>query len=107
MAQRFAAAGHSLAGFDVDPARRDAFAALGGEVLASAQEGAARARRIVLSLPHSVIAASVIDEMAPALQAGDIILDTTTGDPEDAVRFATNLAARGVRYLDATVGGSS
>jgi 3-hydroxyisobutyrate dehydrogenase-like beta-hydroxyacid dehydrogenase len=40
------------------------------------------------------------------LQAGAVVVDTTTGEPEQMVALAAQLSARGVHYLDA-VGGSS
>ena len=35
------------------------------------------------------------------------MIDTTTGDPEQAVAFGEQLAARGVGFIDAAIAGSS
>ena len=40
-------------------------------------------------------------------RSGQIIIDTTTGDPEHTEAIAAELAARGVTYLDATISGNS
>ncbi len=41
------------------------------------------------------------------LLPGSIVIDTSTGEPADAARFAKSLAKKGVAYLDATISGSS
>jgi len=71
---------------------------------------AGAARRIVLSLPNSRTVLDVVEGPAGILQAARppcLIIDTTTGDPQDAEGLAGRLAARGVGYLDATISGSS
>ncbi len=45
--------------------------------------------------------------MDAGLQPGQIIVDTTTGEPEQTAALGKRLAARGVRYLDAPISGSS
>lgn len=60
---------------------------------------------VVLCLPNSDIVRGVLHS-AP-LKAGQIIIDTTTGDPSEMAALGTELKARGVEYLDATVSGSS
>lgn len=99
IAERFTKAGFTVYGFDVRPE-------CGGEA-ESAADVARRSRRIVLSLPTSDISAAVLEEMEPHLSAGALIIDTTTGDPEQIAGFGAALSRLGVRYLDATVGGSS
>src|SRR5262249_22226413 len=49
----------------------------------------------------------VIDEIAPQLRPGTIVIDTTTGAPKNAEALAERLSAAGIDYLDATIGGSS
>lgn len=87
----------SACGWDVDAARcvnavtpNDVFGACGV---------------VFLCLPNSDIARSVL--RAAALSQGQIIIDTTTGDPNDMAALGTELAVKGVHYLDATVSGSS
>ena len=61
--------------------------------------------RIFLCLPNSDIVRSVL--RGATLHEGQTILDTTTGDPREMAALGTELAARGVHYLDATISGSS
>lgn len=107
LAERFIAAGLDVLGFDIDPVRMAELRSAGGEPVESAVAVASRCRRILLSLPHSGVASEVLDEISPVLPSGAVIVDTTTGEPAQIAGFGERLAARGVQYLDATIGGSS
>jgi 3-hydroxyisobutyrate dehydrogenase-like beta-hydroxyacid dehydrogenase len=107
LAERFLAAGGEVLGFDVDPARRAALAALGGRAIDSAAAVAESCDRIVLSLPNSDVVEAVLREIGPTLRAGQTIVDTTTGGPDQTEAIGRRLAEAGVEYLDATVSGSS
>ncbi len=61
--------------------------------------------RVFLCLPDSNAVRSVLGEAV--LRAGQIVIDTSTGDPEETAALGAELAARGVHYLDATISGSS
>src|SRR5262249_12383870 len=61
----------------------------------------------IVSLYTSDVVAEVLSTMSSALKAGQVLIDTTTGEPTDAVKLAARLAERGVRYLDAPISGSS
>jgi 3-hydroxyisobutyrate dehydrogenase-like beta-hydroxyacid dehydrogenase len=104
---RLRAAGHHVIGFDVDSRRRDEFATTGGEAVPRASFVPETCRRIVLSLPTSDIVLTVLSELGPRLQPGDLVIDTTTGAPEDSERIGESLSKLGVGYVDATVAGSS
>lgn len=106
VAERLLGAGYPVLGFDVDESCRDNLQHLGGEPVSSPTEVAC-CRRIVLSLPDSDVVARAVDEILPALREGAIVVDTTTGDPQQMTATGRRLAECGVRYLDATVGGSS
>jgi 3-hydroxyisobutyrate dehydrogenase-like beta-hydroxyacid dehydrogenase len=107
LAERFLQSGFAVVGFDVASERRILLTSAGGTATASAAEVVAVCDRIVFSLPTSDIVASVTDQVASTLRPGVTIVDTTTGAPDSAARLGADLAARGVRYLDATVVGSS
>jgi len=49
----------------------------------------------------------VLEEMQGGLRVGQIILDTTTGEPAQTAALGERLGARGVCYLDAPISGSS
>lgn len=101
LAERYLAAGFRVLGFDIDAATLARFS---GERAASLRD-LRECGRIVLCLPNSHISAEVLAELDP--RAESIVIDSTTGDPDEMRGFANTLAARGVSYLDATVGGSS
>ncbi|MBI5775476.1 MAG: NAD(P)-dependent oxidoreductase [Verrucomicrobia bacterium] len=106
LAERLRRAGFRVVGFDVDAARRRALTKLGGHAVESAAEIFAACNRVLLSLPNSHVVESVLRN-ATQLRRGLRIIDTTTGEPDATARLGTKLARRGVRYLDATIVGSS
>ena len=63
--------------------------------------------RVIISLYTTEVVQAVLAELEAGLHAGQILLDTTTGEPEQTAALAARLAARGVRYLDAPISGSS
>ena len=67
----------------------------------------AACRRVIVSLYTSEVVAEVIARLGTELQAGQIIVDTTTGEPQDALSLSVRLAQQGVSYLDAPISGSS
>jgi len=107
VAGRLLEQGWRVRGYEADSARHSAAKTAGVDVVDSAAAAAQGVRRILLSLPNSDIVEMVIAELSAALQPGQTIIDTTTGDPERAAVLATRLAERGVTYLGATVVGSS
>ena len=107
LAERFVGAGYRVLGFDSAPERRAALRESGGEPAACAGDVAASSRCVVLSLPHSGIVSSVLDEIVPRLPRDALVVDTTTGDPVQSVGFHQRLEAAGAHYLEAAVGGSS
>lgn len=107
LAERLLSAGYRVLGYDIRAEQIEGLRRLGGEAAEGAAPVAARVERLVLSLPTSLDTAEVLDEIAAGLRPGSLVIDTTTGAPEEAAGFAARLAERGVGYLDATIGGSS
>lgn len=107
LAERLLGRGFRLVGIDVSGPRREALRERGGEVAAGVDEVVRRCDRLVLSLPTSREVAAVLEQAETALRPGQVIVDTTTGDPASIADTGARLAARGVAYLDATVSGSS
>jgi 3-hydroxyisobutyrate dehydrogenase-like beta-hydroxyacid dehydrogenase len=103
LAERLQAGSYETVGFDISPTHQAAVtdqAATAGEVLA-------RCEITILSLPSHREVRAVLAGNAALWRAGQIVVDTTTGDPAVGVELAGELAARGVAYLDATISGSS
>ena len=110
LAENLIAAGFDVAGFDIDADRCRHLAELGGTPADSPAAAAEGRPRVMLSLLNSQIVREVLEGPEGVLSAGsppEIILDTTTGDPEMSADFARRLARRGIAFLDATISGSS
>ena len=107
MAQRFVAAGRDVLGFDVDASRRDALQGLGGTPTTSPAEVIEQRDIIFLSLPTSDIAREVLEAVSNSFRPGQVIVDTTTGDPQTMASLGKWMAEQKVDYLDATIAGSS
>ncbi len=106
-AARLRRAGFVVLGCDIDPTCRAACEQQGGTTAGTAEEVLRRCDRVILSLPSHREVAQVIATGGGALRHGQIIIDTTTGDPEPTAALARELADRGVIYLDATISGNS
>lgn len=63
--------------------------------------------RVLISLYTTDTVEEVLGELDSALRPGQILIDTTTGEPEQTERLGARLAAQGVHYLDAPISGSS
>lgn len=99
--------GHTVFGFDPDSDRMNEHVAKGGRDSGSAGEAAAAADLIVLSLPNSDIMLDVVSDIVRRGRAGSLVLDTTTGEPDRAVRAAEMLEAREIGFVDCTVSGNA
>jgi len=64
-------------------------------------------RRVLVSLYTTDVVEAVLAELGAGLHEGQILIDTTTGEAVQTAALGARLAARGVRYLDAPVSGSS
>jgi 3-hydroxyisobutyrate dehydrogenase-like beta-hydroxyacid dehydrogenase len=63
--------------------------------------------RAIISLYTTEVVEAVLAQLDIGLHAGQILLDTTTGEPEQTAALGARLAGRGVQYLDAPISGSS
>ena len=106
LAERFISAGYSVTGFDTSEERREQFRAIGGVLGNSANSVFQDCSTVVLSLPNSKVVSELLRGCFDLIEQ-HLIIDTTTGAPEDARHIAADLEARGACYLDATVVGSS
>lgn len=107
IAERLIAAGHRVLGHDVSPEQLENLARLGGNIASGPGDVFAVCERVILSLPTSAIVMDVIHASGTHLRRGGLVIDTTTGAPEDALACARVLDEAGLDYMDATVGGSS
>ncbi|MDA0709931.1 MAG: NAD(P)-dependent oxidoreductase [bacterium] len=110
LVERLLAAGFEVYGYDVDETRVGAQKGKGFVACQSSADVAARTRRILLSLPNSDLVKEVVEGPGGVLdtaEPGAILIDTTTANPEMSVVLAAHLKKRSIRFLDATILGSS
>jgi 6-phosphogluconate dehydrogenase len=62
-------------------------------------------RHVLLSLPAGEVTQALIEEIAPLLAAGDVLVDTGNANFRDSARRAEDLASRGLTFLDMGVSG--
>jgi 3-hydroxyisobutyrate dehydrogenase-like beta-hydroxyacid dehydrogenase len=110
-AHRLRGAGLPVVGFDVDPARLEQLAAIGGEGAASVGAVARRAAHILIVVFSGDQADAVIGEIAAAVRAGGdpqrTLILSITCDPDRTVALAQRAAAAGLRFIEAPVSGTS
>jgi 3-hydroxyisobutyrate dehydrogenase-like beta-hydroxyacid dehydrogenase len=97
-------------GYDVDPQRMDDLRAEGGHPVDTPAAAAKGMKCVITSLPNSAVVREVVlgkNGIAEGAEEGLCICDTTTSRPEDSERIATELAERGISFLDSAVSGTS
>jgi len=107
IAERLLAGGFEVVGWDLDPAAMENLKHLGGTATDEAAMVIRTCDRVLLSLPSHHEVDQVIDECRSTLRRGQIVIDTTTGDPIFTEQVAGKMAALEVGYLDATISGNS
>ena len=63
--------------------------------------------RVIVSLYTTSVVNEVVEALSDGLHAGLLVIDTTTGEPDQTATLGARLARRNVRYLDAPISGSS
>lgn len=100
------------AGHDVTVASRrrgpiDAAIAAGAHEGDGARDVVANSQVTILCVPNSPEVVEVIDAALPSLDAGKIVVDTSTIDPDVERAQHERVAATGARYLDAPLSGGT
>lgn len=62
---------------------------------------------VLISLYSSDVVRDVLHQMRAGTRKGQIVVDITTGEPDDAIQFAQQFDEVGAVYLDAPISGSS
>ncbi|WP_298611260.1 phosphogluconate dehydrogenase (NAD(+)-dependent, decarboxylating) [uncultured Thiothrix sp.] len=107
MATRIMRVGHECVGFDRNPQALQALEQQGGVPAPSLTEFVAKLqtpRALCLMLPAAIVD-SVLEELKPLLQAGDIVVDGGNSYYHDDIRRHQAFAELGVHYLDVGVSG--
>ena len=105
---RLLATGARLTVFDLDPAKVAALVALGATAAPTAAEAAKGTQAVILSLnaPH-IVRAAVFGRggVAEGADAGTLIIDMSSIDPEATKALAADAAARALRWVDSPLSG--
>jgi 3-hydroxyisobutyrate dehydrogenase-like beta-hydroxyacid dehydrogenase len=64
-------------------------------------------RRVIFSVYTTQQVVEVLEQLNAGLQPGQIIVDTSTSDPQHTAALGKRLADRGIKYLEAPFSGSS
>ncbi|MGC8523417.1 MAG: NAD(P)-dependent oxidoreductase [Acidibrevibacterium sp.] len=106
MAANLLKAGFEIAVADARPGRAAQFVRdLGGRAGSDAADAAAGADAVITMLPTSAEVAAVIAAIRPALAAGSLVIEMSSGAPGVTRTLAGELAAGGIALIDAPVSG--
>jgi 3-hydroxyisobutyrate dehydrogenase-like beta-hydroxyacid dehydrogenase len=100
---RLMKAGYTVAAYDPVPACQTRIVERGAMLMGSLAELAAQSGIIVMSLPAGKHVRAAVDGLLPGLGPANIVVDTSTIDPETSRECAALAGAKGARYLDAPV----
>lgn len=106
MVDRLIDAGHSLTAFDVSPTAFDSWPNPPRKALSLDELGSCE--MIILMLPNGSVVDDVLfygGKLASAISEGTLVLDMGSSDPEGSRERASELAQRGIRFVDAPVSG--
>lgn len=103
--------GHEVTAFDVNEEARGKMNEEGAQTAASIEEliASLSAPRVVwMMVPSGKITEDVINELAPLLKAGDIVVEGGNSHYKDSIQRAEQLAEQDIHFLDVgTSGGTS
>jgi 2-hydroxy-3-oxopropionate reductase len=108
MAANLLKAGHTVVGYDAQPAALDELSAAGGKAADSVAAVTAGADVVITMLPDSPHVEEVILGSGGVLEnaePGLLLIDMSTIRPDTSTKVAEEATARGVRALDAPVSG--
>ncbi len=108
MTARLLAAGHRLVVFDRNPGAVRTSAekgALGSESLSDLVSKLETPRVVWVMVPAGEATESVIEELSPLLEEGDVVVDGGNSNYKDSMRRAARLKERGVAFVDVGTSG--
>jgi len=110
LARRLIGAGFPVRGYDLDPAKNASFESLGGRAANSPAAVAASCDCIVLAVFSTDQVETVVErELLPAPDhiSSTLVLCASTCDPDRIAVLGERVVARGMRFLETPVSGSS
>jgi 3-hydroxyisobutyrate dehydrogenase-like beta-hydroxyacid dehydrogenase len=107
MAARLAAAGWKVSGFDINGQRLIMAAARGITPASGFKDVLADASLVFTSLPKEAALVELAGDLAAAMPADAILVETSTVGPQASAKVAQALLARRIAYLRAPISGST
>ena len=110
MARACLAAGHSVSGFDVNPASVAALTSASGRGANSPADAAQGADIAVIVVVNATQTETVLfgpDGLASVMTAGSVVVSCATMAPDAARALAARCAEQGIHYLDAPMSGGA
>lgn len=104
IAERLIEAGHQPRVWNRTREKADALLAAGAKW---SDRPLADCERVIVSLYSSEVVTEVLSPWMGDVHPGQIVIDTTTGDPEQSAYWSRRFRDRGGQYLDAPISGSS
>jgi 6-phosphogluconate dehydrogenase len=107
MVRRLVLGGHECVAYDPKPEAVSAVAGFGGRGVSSPAElvGALKPPRAVWIMVPAALVDKVIEQLRPALEAGDVLIDGGNSNYHDDIRRAEALRGAGIHYLDVGTSG--
>ena len=105
MASQLVKNGFEVTCFDPSPEISSRMATLGATTAASAGALAKSCDVIILSLPKAAVVETVMADILPDIQAGTVILDTSTSEPATSQAMCAKGAEHGFAFVDGPVSG--
>jgi 2-hydroxy-3-oxopropionate reductase len=108
-ARRLINAGHTVVGYDVDAARGERLAVIGGKAVGSIADVAQACDTIILAVYSTEQCEEVTDAILAACGDGSnvVVLCTSTVDPDRIAALGARVIPRGLRFLETPVSGTS
>jgi 3-hydroxyisobutyrate dehydrogenase len=103
MVRRFLKTGAGVTVWNRTEAKARALEADGATVAASPPDAVAGADHVHLVLPDDAVVDGILDQIAPALKPGAVVIDHSTTLPEATKQRFERMRARGIRFLHAPV----
>ena len=108
MTERLLRAGHRIAVYDIDSAaiqRAAAFGAIGSPSIEALVRALQPPKAIWLMVPAGEVIERTLNELAPFLREGDIVIDGGNSNYKDTIRRAASLESQGIHLVDAGTSG--
>ena len=112
LALNFERRGYAVVGFDTDKSRRQSFARRAPEGRAGSCDdlptllaGLPRPRRILIMVPAGPAVDTVIEQLEPLMEPGDVLMDGGNSHYQDTERRMERLQAKGLLYAGVGVSG--